>query len=255
MRRETELFFEAVVEEDRSVLDFIDADFTFLDERLAKHYGYPGVEGSDFRRVPLTGGRRGGVLTHASVLTVTSNPTRTSPVKRGKWVLEQFLGTPPPPPPPGAGELKEGDPAELKGTVRERMEQHRADPLCASCHAKMDPLGFGLENFDAIGAWRDQEGRFPVDASGELPDGRSFEGPAGLKAILKAQEVQFTRALAEKMLTFALGRGLEYYDRRAVDEITAAVRAQEHKFSSLVLGIVKSEPFQMRRGERSPEGK
>ena len=250
MRKESDLFFEAIVREDRSILEFLDADFTFLNGQLAKHYGYAGVEGSEFRRVPLEGGWRGGVLTQASVLTVTSNPTRTSPVKRGKWILEQILGTPPPPPPPGVGELKEGE-AALHGTLRQRMEQHRANPLCASCHEAMDPLGFGLECFDAVGAYREEDGGIRIDASGTLPDGSRFNGPAELKAVLKSRGEQFTRAFAVKMLTFALGRGVEYYDRRAVDAIAAEVRAKGHRFSSLVLAIVKSEPFRMRRGDRS----
>ena len=250
MRRETELFFEAVVREDRSVLELLDANYTFLNERLAKHYGISGVEGAGFRRVALTDGRRGGVLTQASVLTVTSNPTRTSPVKRGKWVLEQILGTPPPPPPPNVPELKDDPSGPLTGTLRQRMEQHRRDPNCSTCHAKMDALGFGLESFDAVGAWREADGGAPLDASGELPDGRKFAGPADLKRVLLGDEVAFTRALAEKLLTFALGRGVERSDRRAVDAIAERARAGGNKFSTFVLAIVESEPFRLRRGER-----
>ncbi|MEX2559741.1 MAG: DUF1592 domain-containing protein [Pirellulales bacterium] len=248
MLRETELFFAAIKDEDRSVLEFLNADFTFLNERLARHYGIDGVAGDDFRRVSLAGGVRGGVLTQASILTITSNPTRTSPVKRGKWILEQILGTPAPPPPPGVEELEEGDQAALSGTLRQRMEQHRENPSCASCHSRMDPLGFGLENFDAVGAWRDREGTFEIDASAELADGSTFNGPAELKAVLAGKPDQFARALTEHMLTYALGRGLEYYDRCAVDAISEAVANADYKFSALVLAVVQSDPFQLRRG-------
>lgn len=250
MQKETELFFESVVREDRSVLEFLDADYTYVNERLARHYGIPGVQGNDFQRVNLPDHRRGGVITQASVLTVTSNPTRTSPVKRGKWILENLLGTPPPPPPPDAGELKEDKNAVLTGTLRQRMEQHRANPNCATCHQRMDPLGFGLENFDAVGGWREKDGDFPIDSSGTLPSGQSFHGPAELKGVLKGKEVDFRRCLTEKMLTYALGRGLEYYDKRAVDQIAAAVAQNQNHISSLVLEIVKCEPFQERRGQQ-----
>jgi hypothetical protein len=250
MRQETELFFAAILREDRSVLDFLDGDFTFVNERLARHYGIEGVQGEDFRRVTLDPAQRGGVLTQASVLAVTSNPTRTSPVKRGKWVLENLLGTPPPPPPAEVPELKEGD-AELTGSLRERMEQHRAKADCAVCHNRMDPLGFGLENYDAIGAWRTKDGTFEIDSSGELPGGQSFAGPRELKAILRARQDEFVRCLAEKMLTYALGRGVEYSDRAAVDEIAAAMKRHDYKFSSLVLAIVESDAFTKRRGTRS----
>lgn len=243
MRAETELFFEAILKEDRSILEFIESDFTFLNERLARHYGLAGVEGDAFRRVQLDPGSvRGGVLTHASVLTITSNPTRTSPVNRGKWILEQVLGAAPPPPPPNVPELK-NDAAAIQGaSLRQRMELHRAKPECAICHTKMDALGFALENFDAVGAWREQDGKFSIDAAGVLPDGRAFSGPAELKRILKSENA-FVRCLAEKMLTYALGRGLEYYDKCAVDDICAALVAQKYRFSSLVIAIVKSEPF------------
>ncbi|SIO07419.1 Planctomycete cytochrome C [Singulisphaera sp. GP187] len=248
MLKETELFFEAVMREDRSVLDFLDADYTFLNERLAAHYGINGVKGNEFRRVSLSEGtQRGGLLTQASILTVTSNPTRTSPVKRGKWILEQILGTPPPPPPPDVPELKEDPSTVLTGSLRQRMEQHRANPSCASCHARMDPLGFAFENFDAIGAWRDKDGAFPVDSSGSLPSGQSFQGPEGLKAILKTREKNFTRCLAEKMLTFAIGRGIEDPDKCAIDKIVDTTGSDQSKFSRLVLEIVKSDPFQKRK--------
>jgi hypothetical protein len=247
MLEETRLFFGSVVRDDRSVLDFLDATDTFVNERLARHYGIPGIKGEEFRRVTLHDERRGGLLGQASILTVTSNPTRTSPVKRGKWILEQILGTPPPPPPANVPELKEDKDVVLSGTLRQRMEQHRANPDCATCHGRMDPLGFGLENFDAIGAWRDKEGSFPIDASGTLPGGRSFAGPKALKSILREREADFARCLSEKLLTFALGRGLDYYDKCAVDKIVAAIGQNDYRFSALVLGIVNSDPFQKRR--------
>ncbi len=251
MAKETELFFEYVMREDRSIMEFIDADYTFLNERLAKHYGIAGVRGEAFRKVNLTtDSPRGGVLTQASILTVTSNPTRTSLVKRGKWILDNILGTPPPPPPPEAGELREDKDAVLSGSLRQRMEQHRANPNCASCHERMDPLGFGFENFDAIGAWRVKDGKFPIDSSGVLPSGQTFHGPKELKAILKTKAGEFRHCLTEKMLTYALGRGLEDSDGWAVDQIANAVARNGDKFSSLVIEIVKSDPFQKRRGKR-----
>ena len=250
MLRETSEFFMHVVKEDRPVLDFLAADYSFLNADLARHYGIKGVKGVAFRKVSLAGTPRGGVLTHASVLAVTSNPTRTSPVKRGKWVLDNILGTPPPPPPPDVPELKEG--GELKGTLREQMEQHRKDPACATCHAKMDPLGFGYENFDAIGMWRAQdEGKHKIDASGVLPDGSKFDGPAQLRKVLLARKEQFTRCLADKMLTYAIGRGTERADRCSIEETAKAVAESGHKFSELVLQIVKSDPFQKRRAKGS----
>jgi hypothetical protein len=251
MRRETELFFAAIVREDRSVLDFIDGDFTFLNERLARHYGIAGVQGEEFRRIEVDPQQRGGVLTQASVLTVTSNPTRTSPVKRGKWVLENLLGTPPPPPPPDVPELKDEGETELTGSLRERMEQHRAKADCAVCHNRMDPLGFGLENYDAVGAWRTTDGPFEIDSSGELPGGQSFAGPRELKAILRARQDEFVRCLAEKMLTYALGRGVEYRDRATIDDLAAAMQNNDYKFSSLIVAIVHSDAFGKRRGIRS----
>ncbi len=249
MAKETELFFDHVVKTDRSILDFLDADYTFLNERLAVHYGIKGVYGRSFRLVKLPDSRRGGVLTQASVLTVTSNPTRTSPVKRGKWVLENILGTPPPPPAPDVPELPPV--GQLKGTLRQQMEQHRANPSCAACHAKLDPLGFGLENFDGVGAWRDKDNGQPVDATGVLPDGNTFNGPAELRKVLLGKADQFRRCLAEKLMTYALGRGLEYYDKCTVDEITAKLKSGNDKFSALVLAIVESDAFQKRKGKRS----
>jgi hypothetical protein len=255
MRRETESFFEAIVRDDRSILDFLDSDYTFLNERLARHYGIEGVQGEAFQRVSLAGSQRGGLVTQASILTVTSNPTRTSPVKRGKWILENILGTPPPPPPPGVQQLSEAKDVVLSGSLRQRMELHRSDSGCASCHQRMDPLGFGLENFDAVGAWRDRDGSFPVDASGTLPDGRTFDGPRGLRAILKARARDFRCCLAEKMLTYALGRGLESYDRPAIDRIREALEGGQDRFSTLVLAVVASDQFLMRNGKKDTDGK
>jgi len=249
MRTETELFFEDIMRNDRSVLDFIDGKFTYVNERLAKHYGIRGVTGEQFRRVTLAGPQRSGVLTQASVLTVTSNPTRTSPVKRGKWILEQFLNAPPPPPPANVEELKEDGP--LKGTLRQKMEQHRKNPSCATCHQQMDPLGFALENYDAIGAWRKLDDGLPVDASGELPSGEKFDTPAQLKAVLKNQSKQFVRCLTEKMLTYALGRGLVAEDRCSVDDITKAVIKGQYRFSALVTEIVKSDTFRKKRADKT----
>jgi hypothetical protein len=249
MQRETELFFQAVMTEDRSILDFLDADYTFVNERLARHYGIPNIQGDQFRKVALRDQRRGGLITQASILTVTSNPTRTAPVKRGKWILEQLLGTPPPPPPPDVPQLKEEREGPLSGTLRQKMEQHRANPSCASCHAQMDPLGFGLENFDAIGAWRDKEGDLPIDASGTLPTGQSFQGPKELRALLRGQDRAFARCLTEKMLTYALGRGLEAPDACHVDKIVAALARDKHRFSRLVVAIVTSDPFRKRKGQ------
>jgi mono/diheme cytochrome c family protein len=251
MRKETELFFEAILREDRSVLEFLDADFTFVNEKLARHYGIAGIQGEAFQRVSTAGTPRGGLLTQASILTVTSNPTRTSPVKRGKWILEQILGTPPPPPPPGVSELKDDPKVDQSASLRVRLEQHRQNQSCAACHKRMDPLGFGLENFDPIGAWRERDGENPIDATGELPDGTRFDGPSELRKILLDRAEEFRRCLAAKMLTYALGRGPHRADRRAIDEICQALRRDGDKFSRLVLAIVESEPFQMRHAEQS----
>lgn len=249
MGQETELFFQAILREDRTILDFIDGKFTYVNEVLAKHYGITGITGDSFQRVALKDGPRGGILTHAGILTLTSNPTRTSPVKRGKWVLDNLLGTPPPPAPPDVPELVEAKKGELTGTLRQRMEQHRAKPACISCHERMDPIGFGFENFDAVGVWRDRDGDTPVDPSGTLPSGKSFKGPGDLKLILRAQKEQFARCLTEKLLTYALGRGLEYYDRCAVDKICHELARHDYKLSTLILEITRSVPFQMRRGD------
>lgn len=268
MRDETRLFLEAIIKEDRSLLDLLASDFTFVNEPLARHYGIADtngnlvgqkpakdkgqpIRGPQFVRVNVGGTARGGLLTQASLLTVTSNPTRTSPVKRGRWVLEQLLGTPPPPPPPNVPELEQGE--KLTGSLRQRMEQHRANPSCANCHARMDPLGFAFENFDAIGRFREKDGEFPIDPSGELPTGEKIAGPSELKEILKTRQNLFARCITEKLLTYALGRGLEYYDRPAVDRITTALSQNGYRFSTLVVETVKSEPFRMRRGKSADE--
>lgn len=241
MRGETERFFSALMRENRSVLDFLDADFSYVNERLAQHYGIEGIEGTEFQRVELPPNRRG-VLTQASILTLTSNPTRTSPVKRGQWILDNFLGEPPPPPPAGVEELNEDD--ETLGSLRERMEQHRANPACSVCHRQMDTLGFGLENFDGVGAWRDVDGRFPIDPSGELPGNVAFAGPAEMMSLLaERRRDAFARCLAEKMLTYSLGRGLGPFDRCSVNAILERLAQDEYQFRSLVKAVVTSEPF------------
>ncbi len=243
MRRETELFFASMIRENRSVLEFLNADFTFVNERLARHYGMTGVSGSEFQQVSLQPGRRG-VLTHAGILMLTSNPTRTSPVKRGKWVLDNILAEPPPPPPANVPELEEG---ETLGSLREQMEQHRANPACSVCHLKMDAIGFGMENFDAIGAWRDRDGRFDVNASGELPGGRKFAGAGELMQILvEEKKTEFCRCLAGKLLTYALGRGLSSYDRCTINDIVRSMEKDDYRFEAMVLAIVSSDPFMMR---------
>ncbi len=249
MRRETELLLENIIREDRSLLDLIDAPYSFINQRLARHYGIPGITGPEFRKVDLADAPRGGVLTHASVLTISSYATRTSPVLRGKWVLENLLGAPPPDPPAGIPRLDETKVAS-SGTLRQQMEAHRTNATCAACHSKMDPLGFGLENYDGIGAWRTQDGRLPIDASGQLPDKRAFSGPDDMKKILKGDREAFTANVTEKLLTYALGRGLERYDKRTVKAMAENVARSDHRFSALVLEIVNSLPFQRRRGEQ-----
>ncbi|MFQ5731030.1 MAG: DUF1592 domain-containing protein [Planctomycetaceae bacterium] len=249
MRRETELFFAAVIREDRSILDFLDARFTYLNEWLAKHYGIAGVKGDTFRRVKLTGNRRAGVFTHAGILTITSNPTRTSPVKRGKWILENIFDQKPPDPPPGVPKLDEKKITAGTLSLRKQLEIHRRNPVCASCHTTMDAIGFGLENFDAVGRWREKDGSVPVDASGELPGGARFSGPLELVNVLKRRKADFARCFARKLLTFALGRGLEYYDKCAVDAIAGAAAKRNYRFTEFVMQVVKSDPFLMRRGE------
>ena len=249
-RQETELFFENIIREDRSVLDFLNGKYTFLNEKLAEFYGIPGVQGPEFRKVDLSGSQRGGVLTQGSVLTVSSYPTRTSVVLRGKWVLENLLNAPVPPPPPNVPLLDESTVGTAK-SLRAQMEEHRANAICATCHSRMDPIGFGLENYDAIGQWRTEDGKFPIEGTGSLTNGKTFTGPAELESVLAQQPDVFAGAITEKMLTYALGRGLEHYDRPAVKQIEAGLARDNYRFSSLVLGIVNSLPFQQRRGDRS----
>ena len=247
-QQETELFFESIVREDRSVLDLLNADYSFLNERLARHYQIPNVSGSHFRRVTLRDEKRRGLLGQGSILTVTSYPNRTSPTLRGKWLLDNFLGTPPPPPPPDVvASLTERDKDGKVLSVRQQMEQHRTNPVCATCHARMDPLGFALENFDAIGKWRTTDANTPIDASGALPDGTQFEGPAGLRNLMVDKGDEFVTTITEKLLTYALGRGVEYYDQTAVRQIVRGAAPNDYRWSSLIMGIVKSTPFQMRR--------
>jgi hypothetical protein len=249
-REETELFFESIMREDRNVLDLLRANYTFVNERLAKHYGIPNVYGSRFRRINLgEDSVRGGLLRQGSVLTVTSYATRTSPVIRGKWVLANLLGAPPPPPPAVVPALKEHNSLDKTLTMRERMAEHRANPACSGCHQLMDPVGFSLENYDAVGRWRIAENAAPIDASGSLPDGSKFDGVSGLqKAVLSRPEI-FVTTFTEKLLTYALGRGIEYYDAPAIRGIVKEAKAQDYKFSSVIIGIVRSTPFEMRRSQ------
>ena len=248
MIRETELFFEHIVRNNRPVTEFLDANYTFVNDRLAKHYGIPGVRGSEFQQVTLKEQQRGGLISQASFLTVTSNPTRTSPVKRGKWVLDNLLGQPPPPPAPDVPQLEA---TPLKGTLRQQMEQHRANPSCAGCHAKLDPLGFGLENYDGIGSWRTTDKASMIDSTGVLPDGKKFDGPSELRKVLLGKSDLFRRCLAEKLLTFALGRGLEYYDKCALDDLATKLKSADDQFSALILAIAQSDPFTKRQSKRS----
>jgi Protein of unknown function (DUF1592)/Protein of unknown function (DUF1588)/Protein of unknown function (DUF1587)/Protein of unknown function (DUF1585)/Protein of unknown function (DUF1595)/Ca-dependent carbohydrate-binding module xylan-binding/Planctomycete cytochrome C len=251
MRDETERFFSYVVSEDRPVMDFLLGDYTFLNGTLGRHYGIAGPDGDAFVKVSLAGTPRQGLLTQGSILTLTSNPTRTSPVKRGKWVLENLLATPPPPPPPNVPELEAGE--KLQGTLRQRMEMHRENAMCASCHARMDPIGFALEHFDGVGAWREMDGTEPIEAAGELNSGEKFADHRELNRVLSThRRGDFLRCLSEKMLTYALGRGLEYYDRPAVQKIVRDLESGDGRFSTLVLGVVHSAPFQLRRGEGDP---
>ena len=247
--RETELFLDSQLRNDRSVVDLLTADYSFVNERLARHYGIPNVYGSRFRRVALPGNARRGLLGHGSILTVTSLSTRTSPVVRGKWVLENILGTPPPPPPPDVPELPERADDGSPTSMRERMEAHRANPVCASCHARMDPLGFALENFDAVGKWRAMDADTLIDASGRLPDGTMFDGLPELRDVLYARRGEFVATVTEKLLTYALGRGVEYYDRPAIRAIVREAASSDYRWSSLILGVARSLPFQMRRSE------
>ncbi|MEO6786836.1 MAG: DUF1592 domain-containing protein, partial [Chthoniobacteraceae bacterium] len=257
MIEETRRFFGEVLRTDRSILDLLDSDFTWVNQRLAELYGIKnagGFQKDEWKRVSLAGTPRGGLLTQASILTVTSNPTRTSPVKRGKWILEQILGIPPPAPPPNTPSLDDSHRRELKGTFRQKLEQHRADPKCANCHAKMDAFGFALENFNGIGQWRDRdETGAPIDASGKLATGRALNGLADMKSLLRSRREDFARCLTEKMLIYALGRGLDYYDDPTVSRIAFNLEKNDYRFSSLIRGIVKSPEFLMRRGTSQAE--
>jgi mono/diheme cytochrome c family protein len=244
-RQETELFLENQLSEDHSIDDLLSADYTFVNERLARHYGIPDIYGSRFRRVKLSNGERGGLLGQGSVLTVTSYANRTSPVLRGKWLLANILGTPPPPPPPNVPLLKETGENGKRTSVRERMEQHRKDPACAGCHVRMDPLGFSLENFDATGKWRSSSDGAPINATGELPDGTQLEGVAGLRKMLLSHREEFASTFTEKLLTYALGREIEYFDFPSIRKITRDAAANQYRWSSIIEGIVMSVPFQM----------
>jgi hypothetical protein len=248
MRTETRMFFDSILRENRPISEFLTARYTFLNERLARFYGIEDVKGMDFRRVELRNPERGGILSHASVLTVSSYPTRTSVVIRGRYVLENILGSPPPPPPANVPPLDEAT-AGVTQSLREQMEQHRANPTCATCHSKMDPLGFALENYDAIGKWREMDGKFAIDTEGALPDGTRFKGPIDLRDALATRMPQFAEALTQKMMVYAMGRGLESYDRRSVNSIVRNWETKGFAFQSLIFEVVRSLPFQSRRGE------
>ena len=248
-QQETELFIDHQLRADRSVLELLSADYTFVNERLARHYGIPDVYGSRFRRVSVEGGRRAGLLGHASLMTVTSYPNRTSPVLRGKFVLENLLGAPPPEPPPNIPALEETDADGKPRSLREAMVEHRENPACRVCHAPMDPIGFSLENFDAVGTWRTTFADEPIDASGVLPDGSAFDGPTGLRDMLLSRPADFVGTVTEKLMTYALGRGVEYYDMPTVRRIVREAEAVDYRWSAVILGIIKSAPFQMRRSE------
>jgi mono/diheme cytochrome c family protein len=253
LREETELFVESLLRENRSVLDLLAADYTFLNERLARHYGIPGVLGSHFRRVSLADERRRGLLGHGSILTVTSYANRTAPTLRGAWILENLQGTPPPPPPPNVPSLREEEPGTQGRvlTMRERMEQHRVNPACATCHKVMDPLGFALENFDALGRWRDSYAGTPIDPSGVLPSGSEFAGPVGLRTVLLGNPEQFVHTFVEKLFTYGLGRGVEFYDAPSVRQVMREAAGERYRLGTILAGIAKSPPFQMRRSRPS----
>lgn len=250
MVTETKTYFGDIVANDRSVVLFLDSDYTFMNERLAKHYGLSGVTGEAFRRVQLTDGKRGGLVTQGSALTVTSNPNRTSPVKRGKWILDNILGGTPPPPPPDVGVIDDDVKAMEASSLRERMERHRRDPGCAGCHSQMDPLGFSLENFDGVGRWRTMDGKWPIDDSGVLPDGTKFKGADGLRKLLLTRKDDFAEVLSSKFLTYALGRGLEAADGPTVDRIKDRVVKNGFRFSEVIKGIVVSDAFRKRLAEK-----
>ena len=248
MATETRMFFDHILRENRPISEFLSADYTFLNARLARHYGIEGVDGPEFRRVKVDPAQRGGILTHGSVLTITSYPVRTSPVLRGKYILEVLLGAAPPPPPADVPRLEE-DVVAAPASLRVALERHRADPTCASCHVRMDPLGFGLENYDAIGRYRTEEGKAPIQVGGRLPNGVEFSTPRELKALLERDLPDFARNLAEKMMIYALGRGLEPYDRLPIREIAGKMEQSEYRFQALIRGVVHSLPFQARRGQ------
>jgi Protein of unknown function (DUF1588)/Protein of unknown function (DUF1585)/Protein of unknown function (DUF1592) len=246
MRRETELFFESILREDRSVLDFMNANYTFVNERLARHYGMKGIYGEGFRRVTITDENRFGLLGQASILSVTSLPTRTSPVNRGKWILTNILGTPPPPPPPNVPALKTSAESGKPSSLRERMEAHRANPYCAGCHKVMDPLGFALENFDAVGQWRDTDEGAKIDPSGTMYEGTKVTKPSDLRKMLASHPDVFLSVFTQKLMTYALGRGVEYYDMPTIRAILRESSKDDYKFSSILMGVIKSPPFQMK---------
>jgi hypothetical protein len=246
-QRETEMLFGRIVREDRSLIDLLDADYTFVDERLARHYGIPNVRGSYFRQVPLPADSpRRGLLGHGSMLTVTSVATRTSPVSRGKWILENLFGAPPPQPPPGVETNLEEKPTDKPMSLRQRLEQHRSNPVCATCHNIMDPLGFSLENFDLVGTWRESDGPSPIDATGKLADGTPLRGPADLRQALLSRSGAFMTTATEKLLIYALGRPIHYYDMPQVRAIARQAAGEDNRFSALLAGIVESDPFQKR---------
>jgi hypothetical protein len=251
LKRETELFFDSIVREDRSLLDLLTADYTFVNERVARHYGIPNINGYDFQRVQIPDEQRRGLLGQGSILTLTSVADRTSPVLRGKWVMEVLLGSPPPPPPPGVPLFEEtkAESGDKLLTTRERMEQHRSNPQCNSCHRVIDPLGLALENFDVTGRWRIRDNGAPVDATGDLYDGMKMNGPAGLRAALLKHSDAFVLSFSERLLTYALGRRVEYYDMPAIRAIMRDAAKNNHRFSSFVMGVVTSKAFQMSQVE------
>jgi hypothetical protein len=252
MRRETEMLLESIVREDRSVIDLLNADYTFVDETLAKHYGIPNVRGSRFRRVAIADETRRGLLGQGSFLLVTSVANRTSPVSRGKWVLENLMGVPPPLPPPNVPAIDESPEAAKASSLRQKMEIHRGNPTCAACHRIMDPIGFTLENFDLVGRWRTRDGNAPIDATSQLFDGTPLDGPVSLRKALLARPDVFVRTATEKLMTYGTGRALKYYDMPVVRQVVRDAAKNDYRFSSLVLGIVKSDPFQMKMKATTP---
>jgi hypothetical protein len=252
MKEETKLFIQSVITEDRSVLDLLNGDYTFVNERLARHYGIPNVYGGQFRRVPVTEDARRGLLGQASILTVTSYPNRTSAVQRGKWILTNLLGIPPQPPPPNVPALEENAEGAKPLSLRERMEAHRRDAVCAGCHKVMDPVGFALENFDAIGRWRTKDDGVAIDPSGTMYNGVKVDGVVGLRNMIASQPDIFAGVMTERMLTYALGRGLDYSDMPVVRKIVRGAAARNYRFSALVLGVVTSPAFQLKVKKPAP---